>query len=233
MSARVRLSAALGAVFSAPAAGWGLSCTTPTPLSRLLLNVKPRSTVPLVCAVAIVLTAAGCGSGDPKSTATRADFRKALAGAPAPLARLYRRPALVNGGTDAFKRQLAALHGYPVVVNKWASWCGPCRHEFPFFQQQVTKRGKRVAFMAVNSEDAKEPAQKFLRDIPLPYPSFLDPDSDIAGLLGLAQNFPITAFYDRAGEKIYTKPGGYASEAALADDVREYAIGAAKKGGAE
>jgi cytochrome c biogenesis protein CcmG, thiol:disulfide interchange protein DsbE len=190
-----------------------------------------RLTAPLACALALVAVAGGCGSDDPRSAATKADFERALAGAPAPLARLYRRPAaLVDGGTEAFRRQLADLRGYPVVVNKWASWCGPCRHEFPFFQRQVIKRGKQVAFIGVNSEDAREPAQKFLAELPLPYPSFLDPDSDIARLLGLERNFPITTFYDRQGERIYTKPGGYASEAALADDVREYAIAAARKG---
>ena len=188
-------------------------------------------TVPLVCAIALVALAAGCGSDEPRSAATQADFERALSGAPAPLARLYGQPAaLVGGGTEAFRRQLADLRGYPVVVNKWASWCGPCRHEFPFFQQQVMKRGKRVAFLAVNSEDAREPAEKFLQEIPVPYPSFLDPDSDIAELLGLSRNFPTTTFYDRRGKQIYTKPGGYASEAALADDVREYAIAGAREG---
>jgi cytochrome c biogenesis protein CcmG, thiol:disulfide interchange protein DsbE len=190
-----------------------------------------RLTAPLIGAIVLVALAGGCGSDDPRSAATKADFGRALAGAPAPLARLYRpRAALVGGGTEAFRRQLADLRGYPVVVNKWASWCGPCRHEFPFFQRQVIKRGKQVAFLAVNSEDAREPAQKFLAELPLPYPSFLDPDSEIARLLGLERNFPITTFYDRRGERIYTKPGGYASEAALADDVREYAIAAARKG---
>jgi cytochrome c biogenesis protein CcmG/thiol:disulfide interchange protein DsbE len=190
-----------------------------------------RLTALLACAIAVAAVAAGCGSDDPRSAATEADFERALAGAPAPLARLYRRPAaLVDGGTEAFRRQLADLRGYPVVVNKWASWCGPCRHEFPFFQRQVIERGKQVAFIGVNSEDARDPAQKFLAELPVPYPSFLDPDSDIARLLGLERNFPITTFYDRRGERIYTKPGGYASEAALADDVREYAIAAARKG---
>jgi len=143
--------------------------------------------------------------------------------------------AILDDGIDGFDQRLAELEaaGVPVVVNKWASWCGPCRHEFPFFQRQVVKRGKQIAFLAVNSEDAREPAQQFLGEIPVPYPSFLDPDSDIAQLLGLPRNFPITTFYDRRGERIYTKPGGYATEAALADDVREYAIAAARTGAAD
>jgi cytochrome c biogenesis protein CcmG/thiol:disulfide interchange protein DsbE len=185
-------------------------------------------TAPLLCAAALALAA--CGSDEPRSAANQADFARALAGAPVPLTQLYRRPSLVDGGAAAFRRQLAALRGYPVVVNKWASWCGPCRHEFPFFQGQVIERGKRVAFLAVNSEDAREPALKFLEEIPIPYPSFLDPDGDIASELGIERAFPVTAFYDREGELIYTKPGGYASETALADDVREYALAAARKG---
>ncbi len=184
---------------------------------------------PLACALALVFFVGACGSDEPRSAFEPADFRQALAGAPPPLARLYAEPSgLVSGGPDEFRRQLADLRGYPVVVNKWASWCGPCRHEFPFFQQQVVKRGKEVAFFAVNSEDAREPAEKFLGEIPVPYPSYLDPDSDVAEILGLARNFPTTTFYDRGGERVYTKPGGYASEADLADDVREYAVEGAR-----
>ena len=193
--------------------------------------MNTRLTLPIACAVALALAAGGCGSEEPRSAFEPADFRRALAGAPPPLARLYAQPAqLIGGGPQAYRRRLADLRGHPVVVNKWASWCGPCRHEFPFFQEQVVKRGKEVAFFAVNSEDAREPAQKFLGEIPVPYPSYLDPDSDIAELLGLARNFPTTTFYDRDGERVYTKPGGYASEADLADDVREYALEGARAG---
>jgi thiol-disulfide isomerase/thioredoxin len=182
---------------------------------------------------ALLATAAiaGCGTDEPQSAASPADYRRALADAPPPLARLYtRQNDLLDGGPEAFERTLRGLRGHPVVVNKWASWCGPCRFEFPFFQKQVKKRGTVIAFLGVDSEDAREEAREFLREFPVPYPSFFDPQGDIAEDLGSEQNFPTTTFYDRAGELVYTKPGGYASEAALEDDIREYAIGGARAG---
>ena len=49
-----------------------------------------------------------------------------------------------------------------MVVNKWASWCGPCRAEFPFFQSQSVKRGKRIAFLGVDGNDNDADAAEFL-----------------------------------------------------------------------
>jgi cytochrome c biogenesis protein CcmG/thiol:disulfide interchange protein DsbE len=187
--------------------------------------------IALPSAVLLVVALPGCGSDDPRSAATPAEYERALAGAPPKLARLYSQPnELIGGGPEAFKRTLRGLRGHPVVVNKWASWCGPCRFEFPFFQSQVKKRGTRIAFLAVDSEDAREEARDFLEKFPVPYPSFFDPRSEIAKLLELERNFPTTTFYDAAGELVYTKPGGYASEAALEDDIREYSVEGARAG---
>jgi thiol-disulfide isomerase/thioredoxin len=185
----------------------------------------------LFAAFAASALGAGCGRDEPRSAASQADYERTLAGAPPRLAHLYSQPGvLLAGGPQRFERTLRGLRGHPAVVNKWASWCGPCRFEFPFFQRQVTRHGTKVAFLAVDAEDARDEARKFLEDFPVPYPSFFDPHSDIAELLGLERNFPTTTFYDRKGELVYTKPGGYASEAALADDIREYALEGARAG---
>ena len=158
---------------------------------HLFLIMKPRLTALLVCAVALAAVAERMRRGRPQERRhpgrlpARAGRSAGAARAAVPAAGRAR-----GRGPDAFRRQLADLRGYPVVVNKWASWCGPCRHEFPFFQRQVTKRGKQVAFLAVNSEDAREPAQKFLQEIPVPYPSFLDPDSDDRQAAGPGAELP-------------------------------------------
>lgn len=174
-------------------------------------------------AVATALAAPGCGSHQPPSAARTADF-KALARTPGVLGRLYSRPEqLLEGGPKAFRLQVTRLEGHPVVVNKWASWCGPCRYEFPFFQKQVAKRGRRIAFLAVDGEDARDSAHRFLRKFPVPYPSFFDPHSKIAAVFRGDRVFPTTAYYDSKGALVYTKQGGYASEAVLEKDIARWA----------
>jgi thiol-disulfide isomerase/thioredoxin len=181
------------------------------------------------CAWAFALAAiaisalAGCGSSNPKSAVSADDF-KPLQEAPGPLKRLYSQPGhLLSGGPDAFARQIGALAGYPVVVNKWASWCGPCRFEFPYFQRVSLEHGKRVAFLGVDANDANDSARRFLGKLPVPYPSFIDPDSDIARSFRGDRVFPTTAFYDAKGKLTYTKQGPYTSVAALNRDIARYA----------
>ncbi len=133
---------------------------------------------------------------------------------------------MLDGGTDAFKERLEGLRGYPVVVNKWASWCGPCRFEFPWFQSLAEKRGGEIAFLGDAGDDSEDALSTFLEELPLPYPSYLDPDLKIAQELGgPLQAFPATAFYDRSGELVYTHPGVYRDEQELNADVDRYAGG--------
>ena len=175
-----------------------------------------------IAGAALVLGA--CAGQDEGGVARHPDYGAALAGSPAPLARLHAEGnRLLPGGPAAFGRRIAALRGYPIVVNKWASWCIPCREEFPFFQAQAASRGKRVAFLGVDANDYRGAAQEFLRRHPVPYPSYSDPDEQIAKLMRATIGFPTTTFYDRRGRIVLTHPGGYSSEAQLAADISRYA----------
>ena len=178
-----------------------------------------RVVVIAVCACAGL---AACGSeGEPRSIAAEPSK---LVGAPAPIAKLHSQAnQLLDGGADAFETRLRQLRGYPVVVNKWASWCGPCRYEFPFFQKQATKRAKKVAFVGVDSNDNDGDARDFLADYPVPFPSYKDPKLEVAAVFNAVQAFPSTAFYDSKGKLAYVHQGGYASEAKLAADIGRYA----------
>jgi cytochrome c biogenesis protein CcmG, thiol:disulfide interchange protein DsbE len=149
--------------------------------------------------------------------------QRELAGAPAPLAALHRQSNdLLDGGVRAFERRLAELKGHPVVINKWASWCNPCRAEFPVFQQLATERGKQVAFLGLNAGDSSDPARKFLSQYPVPFPSYEDPDEEIARELKAPANYPITLFVDARGKTAFIHQGGYTSKQQLAADVDRY-----------
>ena len=175
--------------------------------------------------VACALLLAACGSDEPRSAAPAAEAtNRALRGSPEPLARLHRQAGrLLDGGAGAFRARLRELRGHPVVVNKWASWCPPCRAEFPFFQRQGVERGRRVAFIGVDANDNDGDARRFLRQLPVPYPSYKDPKLSVSAVFNGVQAFPTTAFYDRAGRLSFVHQGGYSSEARLARDIRRYA----------
>ena len=178
----------------------------------------------------VTLAAAGCGgsgNGNPDSRLTLDQAKAPISGAPPQLAALRSQAnQLLDGGTDAFDARLGELRGTPVVVNKWASWCGPCRFEFPWFQSLAEKRGGQIAFLGVNSNDSSGSAETFLSELPLPYPSYRDPDLKIAqDLGGPPQAFPTTTYYDRSGKLVFTHPGVYGSESDLVADVNRYAGG--------
>lgn len=193
--------------------------------STVLSKLPNRSLC--LAAVVLALGVSACGSsGGGTSTAKAPDYKQALAGAPKPLAKLYAQgDRLVSGGTSAFGSQLGALRGHPVVVNVWASWCEPCRMEFPYLQRLSAKYGKRVAFVGVDTNDNDAAARTFLDELPLPYPSYTDPNKDIAQSVGATVGLPDTAYYDATGKRVFVKQGQYASEGDFAADIKRYALG--------
>ncbi len=130
---------------------------------------------------------------------------------------------ILDEGTEGYEARIADLEGTPVVVNNWASWCGPCREEIPYFQEQAIERGDEVAFLGLLSGDGPETGATFLSEFPLPYPSYLDPDFDASIEIGTAKRLPATVFYDSSGELAHLKAGPYASAEDLAADIERYA----------
>ena len=177
-----------------------------------------RRRILLVVLLAVTALATGCGAGEsPRAPAPVPDGD--------PLAALRAQEnQLLDGGKDAFEDRLRRLRGHPVVVTQWASWCGPCRAEFPFFRDQARKLEGRVAFLGVNSRDGRGAAEEFLQKLPVPFPHYFDPDASIARVFRGGRAWPTTAFYDRDGKLDFTHQGAYPSEARLEEDIERYAL---------
>lgn len=129
---------------------------------------------------------------------------------------------LLGGGEDAFRRRIADARGMPIVVNQWASWCGPCRAEFPFFQRLAERYRGKIAFLGVNARDSSDAARRFLSDYPTPYAHIEDPKAKVARLFRGGRAWPTTAFYDATGRLRFTHQGVYITEVALDHDIQRW-----------
>lgn len=193
------------------------------PPSSQWLPVTRITLTAFVCALALI--AVGCGSKDPKSNApSPARIKAAFAGSPPKLQALHDQAGqLLSGGKDAFHSRLDQLRGYPVVVNSWGSWCAPCRGEFPVFQQTAVKEGKQVAFLGLDAQDNDGNARKFLKEYPVTYPSYKDPDVKISNSIRAGGFFPTTIFFNKQGKLVYAHPGPYNNQKDLIADIHRYA----------
>jgi thiol-disulfide isomerase/thioredoxin len=115
-----------------------------------------------------------------------------------------------------FRRLLAELRGTPVVVNVWASWCGPCRVEGPHLAALATEYEGRVQFLGVDIQDQLEPARAFVREFGWPYPSVFDPTGVIRDDLGFIGQ-PITVIFDANGRQVFSWSGAITRETLMAE----------------
>jgi thiol-disulfide isomerase/thioredoxin len=158
---------------------------------------------------------------------TRAAVQARLAGSPAALAALHAQGGeLLEGGRSAWRAQLGALAGLPLVVNKWASWCVPCQGERGVFQRAAANWGRRVAFLGLDSGDtSRTDAEAFLKHTPMSYPSFYDASGALGREVTDSSFTPVTVFLTKGGSR-YPHQGPYTSASALERDIERYAVGA-------
>ena len=117
----------------------------------------------------------------------------------------------------------------PVVVNFWASWCGPCRQEAPIFERLSREYSERgVVFIGVNIQDAESDAEAYLREYDITYPNGRDEDGSISidyGVIGI----PVTFFIGRDGV-VQRRWAGVMRETQLRQWIDELVLGAAPTG---
>ncbi|HEY1178759.1 MAG TPA: TlpA disulfide reductase family protein [Phytomonospora sp.] len=179
----------------------------------------------VLAAVALLATACTGPSGDvdaPPSGEQAADW-----GVPCP------EPSGTPGGGDAFTaltlpclgggtvtgEPMPLASGTPMVVNMWASWCGPCRDELPAIESFATKG--TVAVLGVNTQDTEQAARAIVEEFALTFPSRFDPDGQLLALLG-KRILPATVLITAEGTIAHTYTGPALTEDALAALVKEH-----------
>ena len=140
----------------------------------------------------------------------------ATATGPAPAAPDFALPA-----RDGGEVRLSELKGQVVMINFWATWCGPCRQEMPLLQQ-IHAKYEPLGFtmLGVNVEPDSAAAQNWLKDMPVSFPIVFDRKSEVSSSFGV-EAMPSSVLIDREGRVRHVhrgyKPG---DEAVYADLVR-------------
>jgi peroxiredoxin len=105
--------------------------------------------------------------------------------------------------------RLSDFKGKPVLINFWATWCGPCRAEFPDFQKASVDNAGNLVIIGINntSTDQKDQIPAFLAEFGVTFPIVLDETGETAKayrILGL----PTSIFIDRKGvvNEVFTGP---------------------------
>ena len=116
---------------------------------------------------------------------------------------------------DGNEVKLSDFFGKPIVLNFWASWCGPCQYEMPDFEQAYHQYGEEVQFLMVNLTDGYSEtvssAKKFLADSGYTFPVYFDTLSDAAKTYQI-YSIPCTYFLDADGALVTKTVGMISAE---------------------
>ena len=119
--------------------------------------------------------------------------------------------------TDAAGNEvrLSDFRGKGVVLNFWASWCGPCKMEMPDFNEKYLELGKDINFIMVNSTDGSretvEIASEFIKSTGYSFPVYYDNDSDASMKYGV-YSLPTTFFIDADGNFVTYATGAISGD---------------------
>lgn len=115
----------------------------------------------------------------------------------------------------------ADLVGAPYMLNIWATWCAPCRHEMPELQElhdRYADEGFKVVGVSVDDRGARETIREFVDEIGVDFPIYHDPSWEIADKYGLTRGLPGTFLMDSEGRFVRRWTGWFRP---MAEDVQE------------
>ena len=161
-----------------------------------------RRTVPRVFCLLVAL-----GACSPPAEESRASAEPADAGAPSPVAESRAAPqfrlAALDGGTISPQD----YSGDVVVIDFWATWCGPCHAQADILKALHGEfAGKGVRFLAISLGESEEVVREFVASRPYPYPVLIDPEDALSLELGIYV-LPTIMVIDRQGRVAYLEPG--------------------------
>jgi peroxiredoxin len=130
-------------------------------------------------------------------------------------------PQFTLGARSGANISLAQYKGQVVMLNFWASWCGPCRQEMPLLET-IYKQYHRMGFtlIGVNVEPDSNAAIQWLKETPVSFPILYDKESKVSKMYDVA-GMPSTVIIDRSG-KVRVLHRGYkpGDENAYLDSIR-------------
>ncbi len=116
-------------------------------------------------------------------------------------------PDFTLKSTGGNNLRLSEMRGQVVLVNFWASWCGPCRQEMPLLDDLHSKYSKLgFTVLGVNVDKSQAAADKILKDIPVTFPVLYDPEGTVSQQYNVSA-MPTTIIIDRNGNMRYLHKG--------------------------
>jgi thiol-disulfide isomerase/thioredoxin len=159
---------------------------------RSVSHGRPKLILSIVGVVVVVGLVVGLTRGDDASSTKLVMGGPPLEGT-SPVAKVSG-PALAGGKTI----DVAAFKGKKVILNAWASWCGPCRDEAPDILR-FTKEHPDVVFLGVNVNDDRSNATKFNAEVGWTHASIYDPNGTVGLDTLKVTTLPATIYVDSKG----------------------------------
>jgi thiol-disulfide isomerase/thioredoxin len=168
----------------------------------------------LLCAATCALAVAGCDKQSNAPTQPNLDAHASGAPAPQPTGGTFDTahkgdplPAVTISDPSGKKLDIASLKGKPVLINLWATWCGPCVAELPTLASLARSKGNALRVVTVSEDMKTDKVPAFLKEkAGKDLPVWLDPNTALSSKY-LLETLPTSIFYDADGKEVWRLVG--------------------------